>query len=62
MAAELKKTVGQDAKLVVGNSGEFTVWIDDKLVAEKKLGRFPSPEEVAAVVKAALASPTPGTA
>ena len=54
MAAELKKTVGQDAKLVVGGSGEFTIWLDDKLVAEKKLGRFPSPEEVAAAVKAAL--------
>ena len=54
MAAELKKTVGQDAKLVVGNSGEFTVWIDDKLVAEKKWGRFPSPEGVVDAVKAAL--------
>jgi hypothetical protein len=55
VAAELKRTVGVDAELRVGGSGEFTVWIDDKLVAEKKLGKFPSPEECAAAVKAALA-------
>ena len=54
MAAELKKTTGLEAQLKVGGSGEFTVWIDDRLVAEKKLGRFPSPEECAAAVKAAL--------
>ena len=59
MAAELKKTTGLDAQLKVGGSGEFTVWIDDKLVAEKKFGRFPSPEECVAAVKAALpASPS----
>jgi predicted Rdx family selenoprotein len=55
VAAELKRTVGVDAELRVGGSGEFTVWIDDKLVAEKKLGKFPSPEECVAAVKAALA-------
>lgn len=54
MAAELKRTVGVDAELRVGGSGEFTVWIDDKLVAEKKFGKFPSPEECVAAVKAAL--------
>lgn len=54
MAAEVKKTTGLDAQLKVGGSGEFTVWLDDRLVAEKKLGRFPSPEECAAAVKAAL--------
>jgi hypothetical protein len=55
VAAELKKTVGVDAELRVGGSGEFTVWIDDKLVAEKKFGKFPSPDECVAAVKAALA-------
>ena len=50
MAAELKKMTGIDAELRVGSSGEFTVWLDDKLVAEKKLGRFPSPEDVVAAV------------
>jgi hypothetical protein len=54
VAAELKRSVGVDAELRVGGSGEFTVWIDDKLVAEKKFGKFPSPEECVAAVKAAL--------
>lgn len=54
MAAELKRQVGVDAELRVGSSGEFTVWIDDKLVAEKKFGRFPTPEDCVAAVKAAL--------
>ena len=59
MAAELKQKTGLDAQLKVGGSGEFTVWIDDKLVAEKKFGRFPSPEDVVTAVKAALpASPS----
>jgi hypothetical protein len=54
VAAELKKTVGLDAELKVGSSGEFTVWLDDKLVAEKQHGQFPSPESVVAAVKQAL--------
>lgn len=54
MAAELKQKVGLDSELRVGGSGEFTVWLGDKLVAEKKFGRFPSPEDVVAAVKAAL--------
>jgi predicted Rdx family selenoprotein len=54
VAAELKRAVGLDAKLLVGGSGEFTVWIDDRKVAEKKGGAFPSPEECVAAVRAAL--------
>lgn len=54
MAAELKRELGLDAELVVGNSGEFTVWVDNKLVAEKKLGQFPDPADVVAAVEAEL--------
>lgn len=54
MAAELKRELGLDATLVVGGSGEFTVWLDDKLVAEKQHGQFPSPDDVVAAVEAAL--------
>ena len=54
MAAELKRATGLDAELRVGGSGEFTVWLDDKLVAEKKMGRFPEPADVVTAVKAAL--------
>jgi len=58
VAAELKTSMGLDAELRVGNSGEFTVWIDDVMVAEKKSGRFPSPDEVVAAVKAAMPART----
>ena len=53
MAAELKKELGVDATLEIGSSGEFTVWVDDKKVAEKKWMRFPAPADVVAAVKAA---------
>ena len=59
MAAELKQQLLVDAKLEVGSSGEFTVWVDDRKVAEKKWGRFPSPEDVVAAVRTATA-PNPG--
>jgi hypothetical protein len=52
VAAELKKALGVDASLEVGSSGEFTVWVDDAKVAEKKWGRFPAPEDVVAAVRA----------
>ena len=44
------------AALLIGGSGEFTVWLDDKLLAEKKLGMFPDASAVVAAVKAAIAS------
>ncbi len=53
MAAELKRELGIDADMEVGNSGEFTVWVGDKQVAEKRWGRFPDPADVIAAVKAA---------
>lgn len=52
MAAELKKELGLDASLIVGSSGEFTVWVDDQKIAEKKWGRFPDPGDVVAAVRA----------
>lgn len=54
MAAEIKRATGLDAQLLVGGSGEFTVWLDGNLVAEKKMGMFPSPDAVVQAVKAAL--------
>lgn len=54
MAAEIKRETGLDAELKVGGSGEFTIWVDDKKVAEKKMGVFPDPAAVVAAVKAAL--------
>jgi hypothetical protein len=55
VAAELKKALGVEAKLEVGGSGEFTVWVDGKKVAEKKWMRFPDPGDVVAAVRTAQA-------
>ena len=54
MAAEVKRATGLDADLKVGNSGELSVWLDDKLVAQKTGGTFPSPEYVVAELKKIL--------
>lgn len=51
MAAQLKQDLGLEAELVVGNSGEFTVWVDDRKIAEKSMGRFPEAHAVVSAVK-----------
>jgi hypothetical protein len=53
VAAQLKQELGVSADLVIGNSGEFTVWVDSAKVAEKTAGRFPEPSSVVAAVRAA---------
>jgi predicted Rdx family selenoprotein len=37
---------------VVGNSGEFTVWVDDKQIIGKRQGKFPEPREIVDAVRA----------
>ena len=41
-----------DAELVVGSSGEYTVWVDGTKVAEKTWRGFPDPKDVVAKVRA----------
>ena len=53
MAAQLKQDLGVDTELVVGNSGEFTVWVNDVKVAEKTRGAFPEPTAVVSAVRGA---------
>jgi len=53
VAAQLKQDLGVSADLVVGSSGEFTVWVDSAKVAEKTAGKFPEPTSVVAAVRAA---------
>lgn len=55
MAASIKDATGISAELVRGNSGEFTIWLDDKLVAEKTMGMFPSPDSVVTELQKLLA-------
>ena len=54
MAAEIKRATGMDTQLLVGGYGEFTVWLDGTLLAEKKYGMFPSPDAVVAELKKVL--------
>lgn len=52
----LKKELGVDAELVIGNRGEFTVWAGERKVAEKGWIRFPSDAKILAAVREALES------
>jgi hypothetical protein len=55
VAAQLKQELDVDTELVVGSSGEFTVWADGRMVAEKTRGVFPEPGAVVTAVRAAMA-------
>ena len=55
MASAIKEATGISPELLRGGSGEFTIWLDDKLVAEKKMGNFPSPDFVVAELQKLLA-------
>lgn len=57
MAAELKWQLELETSLVPGGRGEFTVWLGDQLVAEKRGDAFPSPAAVVEAVREALGLP-----
>jgi hypothetical protein len=50
----LKKELGVEVDTIGGKTGEFTVWVDDKMVAAKGWIRFPSDQKVLEAVRAAL--------
>jgi len=50
----LKRELGIDVETVGGSTGEFTVWVGDKLVARKGWIRFPSDQTVLQAVRAVL--------
>jgi hypothetical protein len=52
VAASVQKTTGLSPEVVVGNRGEFTVWVDDRQVAQKEQS---DQEIVEAVRRATLA-------
>jgi hypothetical protein len=54
VAAQLKQELGVEAELMIGDAGEFTVWVGDAKVSEKQWGRFPGPTDVIAAVRAQL--------
>jgi len=52
VAARLKADLALDAEILEGKVGEFSVWIDDRKVAERRNGEFPSDDEIVRVVRA----------
>jgi len=54
VAATLKAALGVDTELIEGSRGEFTVWVDDKVVARKSANGFPSDAEALETVQHAL--------
>lgn len=54
MAALLEERLGVKAQLVVGRTGEFTVWVGEQVVARKTLDGFPSEETCLQAVASAL--------
>jgi len=56
VAALIKSESGLESELIVGGRGEFTIWVDDEIVAKKDTRGFPADDDVVAAVRRALAS------
>ena len=56
MAAVITKQTGIEPELVEGARGEFTVWVGEKVVAQKDETGFPSEKDVLSAVQNALAA------
>ena len=54
MAAVIKDGTGADVDVIEGGRGEFSIRVDDVIVAQKSPRGFPSDTEVVKAVKAAL--------
>ena len=52
MAAQLERELGVATKLVPGNTGELSVWVDDAQVIAKQGAKFPEAGDVVAAVRA----------
>ena len=56
MADAIKRDLNLVAEQVVGNTGEFTVWVDGTQVVSKHGDQFPRDAEVIQAVKGVLGS------
>lgn len=54
MAALIAEATGVTPDLVAGGRGEFTIWVDETLVAEKSRRGFPADDAVVNAVMKAL--------
>ena len=50
MAALIKQETGIEAEVVPGARGEFSVWVNNKKVAEKSMKGFPSDDDIVKAV------------
>jgi hypothetical protein len=50
----LRRELGVDARMERGNAGEFSVWVDGRLVASKGWILFPTDRTIVAAVRRAL--------
>lgn len=54
MAALIKEKLALDTVLEPGGRGEFSVWVDDRKIAEKSRTGFPSEPQIIELVSKAL--------
>jgi hypothetical protein len=54
VAALIKAETGIEPELVAGGRGEFTVWVDEQIVAKKDASGFPAEDVTVAAVRRAL--------
>ncbi|HLL71941.1 MAG TPA: hypothetical protein VK363_10940 [Pyrinomonadaceae bacterium] len=57
MAALVRSETGIEPRLVQGRMGEFSVWLDDKLILKRSWLKLPTDEQVLAAVRSALQRP-----
>ena len=54
MAELIKREFGIQPELIEGDRGEFSVWVDNQMVAKKAWLRFPSDQKVLTAVRQAI--------
>jgi hypothetical protein len=55
VAELIRRELGVQAELIEGDRGEFSVWVDNQIVAKKGWVRFPSDQKILTVVRQAIA-------
>jgi hypothetical protein len=59
LAALIQERLNETVELQPGDRGEFTVWVDQQMVAKKGMLFFPNEKEAVESVQRALASAPP---
>jgi hypothetical protein len=54
VAELIKRELGVQPELIEGDRGEFSVWVDNQMVAKKGWVRFPSDKKVLTAVRQAI--------